>query len=908
MHGPPAPQRAYSEPVTKEAPDPLFDEPSPGQPGDWALSLSIPADAGHRDELRQHRPGKPASEEALDPHWASFFEHIGADGFADLNRRADNLQRQVRDNGVTYNVYADAATGQQRPWALDLFPTIVSPQDWAHIETGVLQRARLLNAMMADLYGPGELLKRAMLPAALVQGHPGYLRAMQGVKPPGGTWLHIVAFDLAHGPDGRWWVVGQRTQAPSGLGYLLENRIAISRQFPQAFADMKVQRLAASYRALMDGIKAMAPEGDNARIALLTPGPYNETYFEHAYLARYLGLTLVEGNDLTVRDQRLYLKTLKGLEPVHALIKRLDDEWLDPLELRSDSTLGVPGLLQVLRAGNLLLANAPGSAPLESSALLGFLPAISRHLLGEELALPSLATWWCGEDAALREVLPLLKNSVIKPTYPRSGLETAMGQSLSARELDEWSGRMVRHPEDYTVQAWLPLSQTPTWADERPRGSPDRTKNDGTPSAGQAAPGVGSIAPRSAMLRVFALADGPQSWRVLPGGLVRLAPRGQLIAAMQRGGSSADCWVLTEGAVDRTTLLQSAPSTLTIATQKRPVTSRAAENLFWLGRYTERTENSIRLAQIVLNQLSGEEPSSPALMAWLSATAREHSLVLPDVPGAAQSPRVFARSLIAALSPAAGSPQAAQSFSVGFNLRALKASAAQVRERLSQEHWNLIERTEAAFARDCAALSTDAEYATAEALSALQNASELLAAITGSQTDRMVRDDGWRLLSVGRHIERLITLSRALMLGLEHHCLHDAEGFESVVALFDSTITFHAMYQQRRDMVALIDLLVLDRDNPRSLAWVVQTLRSRLAKLAQSVTPQDAELALALPDPDTWVLTDLSNWQRSPEGQRTWGDLVALLEACEQAAGNLSNEISRLHFSHADRQNQSLGA
>ena len=195
-----------------------------------------------------------------------------------------------------------------------------------------------------------------------------------------------MAFDLAHGPDGHWWVVGQRTQAPSGLGYLLENRIAISRQFPKAFAGMKVQRLAASYSALIDGIKKMAPEGDNARIALLTPGPYNETYFEHAYLARYLGLTLVEGNDLTVRDQRLYLKTLRGLEPVHALIKRLDDEWLDPLELRSDSSLGVPGLLQVLRAGNLLLANAPGSAPLESSALLGFLPAISRHLLGEELA------------------------------------------------------------------------------------------------------------------------------------------------------------------------------------------------------------------------------------------------------------------------------------------------------------------------------------------------------------------------------------------------------------------------------------------------------------------------------------------------------------------------------------------
>ena len=256
---------------------------------------------------------------------------------------------------------------------------------------------------------------------------------------------------------------------------------------------------------------------------------------------------------------------------------------------------------------NLLLANTPGSAPLESSALLGFLPAISRHLLGEELALPSLATWWCGEDAALREVLPLLNGSVIKPTYPRSGLETVMGQSLGERELDEWSGRMARHPDNYTVQSWLPLSQTPTWSGER-------------------------LMPRSAMLRVFALADGPRSWRVLPGGMVRLAPRGQLIAAMQRGGSSADCWVLTDGAVDHTSLLQSAPSTLALAQQKQPVTSRAAENLFWLGRYTERAENSVRLAQIVLNHMGGEEPTSRALMAWLSDTASENALVLPDAP------------------------------------------------------------------------------------------------------------------------------------------------------------------------------------------------------------------------------------------------------------------------------------
>ncbi|WP_291141276.1 circularly permuted type 2 ATP-grasp protein [Hydrogenophaga sp.] len=836
--------------------------------------MAVPADPGHLDELRGDGP------HGLAPDWAAFFDHIGQEGLADLNRRADNLQRQVRDNGVTYNVYADAR-GLQRPWALDLFPMILSPQDWAQIEVGVLQRARLLNAMLGDLYGERELLKRALLPAALVQGHPGYLRAMQGVRPLGDTWLHIIGFDLAHGPDGRWWVVGQRTQAPSGLGYLLENRITVSRQFPKAFAAMRVQRLAASYRALMEGIKAMAPEGANARIALLTPGPYNETYFEHAYLARYLGLTLVEGNDLTVRDQRVYLKTLGGLEPVHALIKRLDDEWLDPLELRTDSTLGVPGLLQAIRAGNLLLANAPGSAPLESSALLGFLPAISEHLLGESLALPSLATWWCGEDAALRSVLPLLRESVIRPTYPRSGLDTAIGQSLSARELDEWSGRMARRPEDHTVQSWLPLSQTPTWSDER-------------------------ILPRSTMLRVFALADGAGSWRVLPGGLVRLAPRGQMVAAMQRGGSSADCWVLTDGPVDHTTLLHAQHSSLAIAQQKHPVTSRAAENLFWLGRYTERAENTVRLAQIVLDQLDGEETGTPALLAWLSAVARENALVVADTPEAGQSSRVFARCLMANLAPGPHNAQTEASFSVGFNLGSIKAAASQVRERLSREHWNLIEITHAGFVKSAAQLADDGEYATGEAQSMLQEASEMLAAITGSQTDRMVRDDGWRLLSIGRHIERLVTLSRALTVGLETGSIHEPGGFEAMVALFDSTITFHAQYQQRRDMVALIDLLVLDRDNPRSLAWVVQTLRARLARLGTSVAPQDAEFARELPDPSQWQLTELSNWQRGADGRRHWAALERLLDDCENAAVQLSNGIARLHFSHADRRSQTF--
>ncbi|GAB4087929.1 circularly permuted type 2 ATP-grasp protein [Hydrogenophaga soli] len=844
---------------------PLFPPHAPADPVDQALEWAHSATPGHLDELRE-------ADGRMRPHWASFFQNVGMDGMGELNRRAQSLARQIRDNGVTYNVYADDH-GTQRPWSLDLFPMVVSPDCWATIEAGVLQRTRLLNAMLADLYGPQQLLKKALLPPALVQGHPGYLRPMQGVQPLGGTWLNVAAFDLARGPDGQWRVVSQRTQAPSGLGYLLENRIAIARQFPKAFAGMKVQRLAASYQALVSGIRAMAPNGPNARIALLTPGPYNETYFEHAFLARYLGLSLVEGSDLTVRDQRLYLKTLTGLEPVDALIKRLDDEWLDPLELRSDSALGVPGLLQVVRAGKLLLANAPGSALLESNALLGFLPAISRELLGQELILQALPTWWCGEPAALQRVLPQLRHGVIKPTYPNSPLQTLMGQSLSADTLDQMTGRMVQQPEDYTVQSYLPLSETPTWSGDQ-------------------------ITPRAAMLRVYALADGPQSWRVLPGGLVRLAPRGQLMASMQHGGSSADCWVMTEGEVDRTSLLQSAPTTLALAQSRRPVTSRAAENLFWLGRYTERAESTVRLAQVILRNLHDEEPSTRPLQAWMTQQAQAQALVSAHVPGMSGpgAQRVFERSLIAALADADGA------YSVGFNLRALRLAAANVRERLSQEQRHLIEQAELNFLDQCGVLGADTESAAQEALNALEEASEALAGITGAQTDRMVRDNGWRLLSIGRHIERLATLAQAMRQAFETGSVLDAAGFEALVSLFDSTITFHSHYQQRRDVVALLDLLLINRDNPRSLAWVLDTLRSRLRKLEQG-DPEFAQRLFAdLPDPSQWDLAHLS----TPDAEGQHADLLDVLAACETSAFQLSDALSQQHFSHAERDNRSL--
>ncbi len=540
----------------------LFDSDPEQDTARLVASLAVPAQPGHRDELR--------ADGALRPAWREFFRHLGPGGYGDLPRRRATIERQVRDDGITYNVYSDDGL-RERPWSLDLLPFLISADEWSVLEAGLAQRAELMSAIMRDVYGPQRLLAANLLPPALVYGHPGYLRPLVGHRPAGDTFLHILAFDVARAADGQWWVVGNRTQSPSGLGYALQNRLIVSRLFPEAFRRMKVQRLAASYRCLLDTLQRCSPcgSGESARLVLLTPGPYNETYFEHAYLARYLGIPLVEGSDLTVRDDRTYLKALHGLLPVHGILRRLDDDFCDPLELRQDSTLGVPGLLQSIRAGKVLVANALGSGFMEAPALNGFLPAIARRELGEELRLPSLASWWCGERAAFEQVADDLSDKVIKATFPpsqpRPAFEPMIGAAMDASQLRDVRRRIETDPDAYTVQAYLPLPQAPTWHD-------------------------GSLVPRAAMVRVFAINDGSGGWHVMPGGLTRIAQREQRVVSMQRGGASQDTWVQTAGPVDTFSMLPTPLRPEELAGRRRIVSSRAAENLFWMGRYAERTD------------------------------------------------------------------------------------------------------------------------------------------------------------------------------------------------------------------------------------------------------------------------------------------------------------------------------
>ncbi len=832
-----------------------------GDPADAALRLAAAAPAGHFDELR-------TPEGTLRSHWRGFFEQLGNAGLGDLDRRLGLLRRRVQEHGVTYNVYGDEH-GPARRWLLDLLPFIVARDEWKIIEEGVVQRAALLSALMKDIYGEQRLLRDGLLPPSLVLGNPSYLRPLQGFSAPGGVYLHLIAFDLARAPDGHWWVASQRTQAPSGLGYALENRLIVSRLFADGFAALRVQRLASSFRRLLETLHRLAPRdpgegGEDARIVLLTPGRYNETYFEHAYLARYLGVPLVEGHDLTVRDDRLFLKTLYGLERVHAVMRRVDDAFCDPLELRPESALGVPGLVQAVRAGHVLVANPIGSRLLESPAIQGFLPAIARRLLGEEMKLPSRDTWWCGEASSRAYALEHLELARLRPSYPGATHEPDVRAGSGLVRLADWRERIEANPDAYTVQSYRPYSKTPNWQG-------------------------GALSMRSAVVRVYAIATADGRWHAMPGGLTRIAdPRGNEVS-MQRGGSSADTWVITGEEVDPFSMLSGPLRVEDIANRRRVVTSRAAENLFWMGRYTERADNSVRTAQQVLTALRGDERLPAPVAAAIRTQCLAQGLVPFEVPSPSAGPRVFERTLLAGLSDPAGA-------SVAFDLGALARSAAEIRERLASEHWRLIVDTAEHFTSAQRQMAARGRLSLDESLRALGEVAVRIGAITGAQTDGMTRDDGWRLLTIGRQIERLVCMTAMLQSLFADKAVQHQAGFDLALALANSTITYRSRYPGRQELAALIDLLVLEVANPRSLACAVDVIARESNALAGAAAGRADGLG---PELATGRIEAGLDELCERDGGK-FARLIALMQRLNGSAQALSDWIGLQYFSHSE--------
>ncbi|MEY4561247.1 MAG: hypothetical protein RLZZ618_524 [Pseudomonadota bacterium] len=805
-----------------------------------------PVPQGRYDELLLS-PGSPR------PHWDTFLRSLATRAGPEVSDTLSLMEREIRENGVTYNVYADPQ-GADRPWEVDPLPLLISAREWEEIEAGIAQRADLLNRVLADIYGPQELLRDGSIPPSAVFGHSGFLHQVQGIQPPGGVHLFQYAADLARSPDGRWWVVADRTQAPSGAGYALENRLVVSRVFPEMFRDLRVQHLAGFFGNLRESLMRWAPKGDgNTLIALLTPGPYNETYFEHALLARYLGCTLVEGSDLTVRDGKVWMKTVEGLKRVHALLRRLDDDYCDPLELRSDSALGIAGLTDCARRGTVLLANALGSGVLESGALSAYLPKLSRKLLGEPLRLPSVATWWLGEPSALSEAWDRLDHLIIKP-LDRSAPEPAVfGADLSAAQRDELRARVAARPQRYVAQEWVRVSQAPVL--ER----------------GQLPEKSDRLQARTVGLRVFAVAT-PHGYRVMPGGLTRVAGDGDArVIAMQRGGRSKDTWVLSDGPINGSfSLLSSTVTAADLVTPRGNVPSRTAENLFWFGRYGERCDATARLLRVAIasmlgNNETGADDAEDNLVPVLAMAERMSLIDDVENPG----PEL----LRAATNPDEG---------LGQRLRQLQRVAFTLRDRMSADNWRTLNQ-----------LIADPVFQRGSslplALGWLDRAVTTTTTLSGYVLDGMTRGTGWRFLSVGRRIERLSNTCLALQIAIGEG---RACGLDWLLELADSTVTYRSRYLVSPEWLPVLDLLVRDDTNPRSVAFQFKGLVEYVTKLETIRGP----FASALLAPVNAALKALPAEELHPESVV----LESLLSQLQAIARTVSDELTLKFFSHAD--------
>ena len=802
------------------------------------------------------------------PHWRGFFKHLAGMAPEAMRQRLEFSDRRILENGVTYNVYA-APDGADRPWALDPVPLIIPAEEWAEVWPAVAQRARLLNAILTDLYGEQRLLAEGLLPPALVYGQHGYLWPCQGVRPPGAVWLHNYAVDLARSPNGQWWVIADRTQAPSGAGYALENRLIVSRVFPEMFRELRIQHVADFFREQQQGLAALAPlEGDEVpHIVLLTPGPYNETYFEHAYLARYLGYPLVEGQDLTVRGDTLYLKTLRGLKRVHVVLRRQDDAYCDPLELRGDSALGVPGLLNVVRAGRVAVANALGSGLLGSGALMGFLPAICERLLGEPLRMPSVATWWCGEKPALDYVKAHLDELVLKPAYPTQRMDPVFGNELSTGEREEWLARLEARPQAYVAQEIVDLSQAPTWSRAHER----------------------RLIARPVGLRVYAALNGEGDYSVMPGGLARVATgMNTRIISMQRGGASKDAWVMTHGPVSDFSMLRPSIGVRDLVRAGANLSSRVVENLFWLGRYSERFDDSARLLRVALGRVVIAGGSkTPAVLSAIELARRLG--VLPE-PEAQETLREGSEH---ALLQAIYDPE--QAGSLAGAIRSLMWSATHVRERLSLDHWHSLNRLQ----RDQQAAQHKHPTLT-EAIAFIDRVLGVSSSLTGFAMDNMTRDDGWRFLIVGRRLERLSFLAQAIAHFLTMPSARGPGTLDWLLELMDSTITYRSRYSRAPELLPVLDLLVFDDSNPHAVLFQGDVLMRYVERMARELDGGfTGHLPAAIADLKAFDLAAFDQYEFDDcHGCAACAELIERLQALDAAATQLSDWLSQRYFTH----------
>lgn len=737
------------------------------------------------------------------PHWQNFFAAVEKMGALELELRRQEAQRLLRENGVTYTVYGDHRN-LNRPWQLDPIPLLISAAEWATIEQGLKQRAELLNLIFRDLYGKQLLLKKARLPAELIYAHQGFLLPCVGSLTEMER-LTIYAANLARGPNGRMWVLNDHSQAPSGIGYSLENRSVMMRVMADLFRESHVQRFSGFINCLQQSLAQSAPHNkDDPRIVVLTPGPLNETYFEHAYLASQLGFTLAQGEDLTVRDGKVWLRTLTGLQAVDVLLRRVDDSYCDPLELRSSSRLGIAGLLQAARLGNVGIANPLGSSILENQGLLAFLPSLCRYLLNEDLLLPSVATWWCGQDKERNFVINNISRLTIKSINRNSANPVIFGNALSKAEIDELQRKIRAKPHLFLGQEQITFSTVPSLSDAH-------------------------IEARHSILRCFAVA-AESGYQLMPGGLTRVAAdKDQVTVSNQSGALSKDTWVLAEEqSIDSP---MPAMQNLIVPTITEPLSSRAADNLFWVGRYFERVLGTVRLLRVIhnkqVNHLSARDGDDfSCLQVMLRAvthlTGTYPGLTIQEMLALARQQQEISSLL----------KDAQRNGTIAANIRNFFDAALNVRDLWSQDTWHCIDAIRD-YWQDQVIANRDLHFQPSVHLSEL---SIRLGAFIGLTAESMTRESGWVMLQLGRKLERslaLIALLRATVVQ-QRPAAEQGPILEAVLLTTDSLSIYQRRYRSVIRLPMLLELLLQDNSHPYSLAFQLQHLSDLIGKLPKA--------------------------------------------------------------------------
>ena len=822
------------------------------------------AAVGTLDEMVDHNG-------VVRPHWSSLVRSLEELGVDELRRRQHEAARILDEDGVTYHAYEQAPHGL-RSWVLDAVPVLIASSEWSIIEAGIAERAELLNVILDDLYGPRDLLRRGLIPPEIVFGHDGFLRPCDSVRLPRTQQLFSYCADLSRDPDGRWVVLADRTQTPSGFGYALENRTVTSRIFPSLYRDAQVHRLAPFFRSLRAALQEAAPAGvDDPRIVILTPGPLSETAFEHAFLASHLGYPLVEGSDLAVRGGQVWMRSLGHLEPVHVILRRVDGDFCDPLELRTDSKLGVAGLVEATRRGTVSVVNTLGSSVLENPALMAQLPSLADHLLGRPLQLASVPTWWCGDDDARRYVLAHLDELVLKPIARHPGANAVFGAELTSVELHS-----IRHRIQAAPHAWV--GQQPA-----------------TPSSVPTL-GAAGLVPRPSILRAFAVSRR-DSYSVLPGGLTRVAPRdGVGRISNQAGAISKDTWVLASEPERLTGFWLHAGPPVEAADPMASLSSRAAENLFWLGRYAERAEDTARLLRAVYDrrndfQGSPTESGVEALRALLAAlthvTATYPGFVGDGAPSRLASPGPELYALVR---------DEARTGSLAHSIRRLLNTAYAVRDQLSNDTWLVV----GALDREILVLRDPETDKQAAVQPILQRVMQSLLALAGLTGESMVRDLGWRFLDTGRRLERALQLTALLASTVTSRrgTATDSLVLESTLTAAESIITYRRRYRSHAQLETVLDLLLLDPDNPRSARFQLDRAADNLAAL-----PASSPLRLREDEREVLEAVTMLRVADTPAlaAADDRGHRGALEQFLGQLAGHLrraGDAVDRAHFVH----------